>query len=137
MLLDGATQGSADHRPAALLLGLRLLWRWRHWLRWTAWWWLEQCLQLLAPLLLLLLELPQLLLPVLLQQLLELGSFWPPPLLSFFSFLLRLLLPLLQLLLRLPLAFFLSSLPLLVTPQSYGCINHLHNMSIIIYSSIP
>jgi hypothetical protein len=67
------------------------LWRWRHWLGRTAWWWLEQYLQLQAPLLLLLLllELPQLLLPVLLQQLLELGSFWPPLLLSFFSFLLR------------------------------------------------
>jgi len=86
----------------------------------TAWWWLEQCLQLLDPLLLLLLDLLQLLLPVLLrlpvllQQLLELGSFWPPPLLSFFSFLPRLLLRLLQLLLRLPLAFFLSSFPLLL-----------------------
>ena len=90
------------------------MWHWRHWLGRTEWWWLEQCLQLLAPLLLLLLELPQLLLPILLQQLLELGSFWSPPLLSFFSFLLRLLLPLLQLLLRLPLAFFLSSLPLLL-----------------------
>jgi len=52
---------------------------------------------------LLLLELPQLLLPVLLQQLLELGSFRPPLLLSFF--LLRLLLPLLQLLPCLLLAF--------------------------------
>ena len=25
---------------------------------------------------------------------------------------------------------------LIVTPQCYGCINHMHNMSIIIYSSI-
>jgi len=42
------------------------------------------------------------------------GSFRPAPLLSFFPFLLRLLLPLLQLLLRLSLVFFLSSLPLLL-----------------------
>ena len=87
--------------------------RW-HQLGQTTWWWLEQRLQLLAPLLLLLLELPQLLLPILLQQLLELGSFWPPPLLSFFSFPLQLLLPLLQLLLHLPRAFFFSSLLLLL-----------------------
>jgi len=26
---------------------------------------------------------------------------------------------------------------ILVTPQCYGCINHMHHMSIIIYSSIP
>jgi len=65
-------------------------------------------------LLLLPLELPQLLLPVLLQQLLELVPFLPPPLLSFFSFLLRLLLPLPQLLLLLPLALFHFLLPLLL-----------------------
>jgi len=64
--------------------------------------------------LLLFLELPQLLLPVLLQQLLELSSFWPPSLLLFFSFSLQLLLPLRQLLLCLTLTFFLSSLPLLL-----------------------
>jgi len=60
----------------------------------------------------LLLELPQLLLPVLLQQLLKLGTFRPSLLLSFF--LLWLLLPLLQLLPRLPLALLLLPLPLLV-----------------------
>jgi len=61
---------------------------------------------------LLLLELPQLLLPVLLQQLLEQGSPWPPLLLS--HFLLRLMLPLLQLLPHLPLALLLLFLPLLL-----------------------
>jgi len=73
-------------------------------------WWLEQFLQLLAPLLLLLLEFSQLLLPVLLQQLLELGTFWLLPLLSF----LLLLLPLLQLLPHLSLALLLFPLPLLL-----------------------
>jgi len=62
--------------------------------------------------LLLLLELPQLLLPVLLQQLLELGSLCLPLLLTFF--LLRLLLPLLQLLPRLLLVLLLLPLPLLL-----------------------
>jgi len=75
-------------------------------------WWLEQFLQLRAPLLLLLLELSQLLLPVLLQQLHELGTFWLPPLLSFL--LLRLLLPLLQLLPRLSLTLLHFPLPLLL-----------------------
>jgi len=64
--------------------------------------------------LLLPLEFQQLLLPVLLQQLLEQVSLLPPPLLSFFSFLLQLLPPLLQLLLRLPLVLFLFLLPLLL-----------------------
>jgi len=69
-------------------------------------------------LLLLPLEFLQLLLPVLLQQLLELSSFLTLPLLSFFSFLLRLLLwlllHLLWLLLSLPLALLLLLLPLLL-----------------------
>jgi len=60
------------------------------------------------------LEFQQLLLPVLLQQLLEPFSLLPPPLLSFFSVLLQLSLPFLQLLLRLPLALFLFLLPLLL-----------------------
>ena len=64
------------------------------------------------------LELPQLLLPILLQQLLELVPLLPPPFFFFFSFLLRLLLPLLQTLLRLPLALFLFLLPLLPTEWS-------------------
>jgi len=58
----------------------------------------------------------------LLQQLLELGTFWLLPLLSFF--LLRLLLPLLQLLPRLLLALLLLSLPLLLDrakPDGLGC----------------
>jgi len=75
-------------------------------------WRLEQFLQLLTPQLLLLLELPQLLLPVLLQQLLEQGTPRPPLLLFFF--LLWLLLPLLQLLPHLPLALLLLLLPLLL-----------------------
>ena len=59
------------------------------------------------------LEFQQLLLPVLLQQLLEPFSLLLPPLLSFFSIRPRLLLPLLQLLLRLLPALFLFLLPLL------------------------
>jgi len=64
--------------------------------------------------LLLPLEFQQHLLLVLLQQLLKSVSLLPPPLLSFFSFLLQLLPPLLQLSLRLPLVLFLFLLSLLL-----------------------
>jgi len=61
-------------------------------LGWTKRGRLEQFLQLLAPLMLLLLELPHLLLPVLLQQLLELGTLWLLPLLRLLPRLLLVLL---------------------------------------------
>jgi len=78
---------------------------------------LEQFLQLLAPLLLLLLELLRLLLTVLLQQLLELGTGWRMPFLSFF-----LLQPLflLKLLPRLLLALLFLLLPLLLDGAKPG-----------------
>ena len=81
-----------------LLLVSRLLRRCWHWVGRAVKGRFEQFLQLLAPLLLLLLELPQLLLPVLLQQLIELGTLWLLPLLRLLS---RLLLALLFLLLSL------------------------------------
>jgi hypothetical protein len=82
---------------------------------------LERFLQLLAPLLLLPLELLQLLAMVLLQQILELGTYWRLPLLS--SFRLQLLF-LLRLLPRLLLTLFFLFLPLLfnrVEPDGPRC----------------
>jgi len=70
------------------------------------------------------LEFQQLLLPVLFQQLLELFSLSLPPIFSFFFFPPQLLLLLLQLLLPLPLAFFLFLFPPLldgVEPDGPRC----------------
>jgi len=82
---------------------------------------LEQFLQLLAPLLLLLLELLQFLLTVLLQQLLELGTGWQMPFLSFF-----LLQPLFfpRLLPHLLLALLFLFLPLLLDGAKLGRPGH-------------
>jgi len=82
---------------------------------------LEQFLQLLAPQLLLLLELLQLPLTILLQQLLELGTSWRMPFLSFF---LLQLLPLLRLPPRLLLALLLLLLPLLLDGAKPGRPGH-------------